>query len=191
MTAIALSKKPKLLEAGHSDHFQTPPEALTPLLPYIKKEWTIWEPACGKGNLTSALRYMGYRCFGTDIAAVGGFHHDFLSEKLPVAGGQVSDFDAILTNPAYSKKDEFLERCYQLGKPFALLLPLTVFDSIRRRNLFQKHGVECIFLPNRISFETPNHEKNVAAGKKTSSWFATLWITWGLNIGKQLVFTDV
>jgi hypothetical protein len=139
-------------KSNSPDHFQTPAVALDPLLSYLRKDWTIWEPACGKGNLTTALR---------DI-----------------------------TNPPYSKKDEFLERSYQLGKPFALLLPLTVFDSIKRRKLFQQHGVECIFLPNRISFETPNHEANVAAGKKTSSWFATLWITWGLSIGKQLVFTD-
>jgi hypothetical protein len=162
-----------------SDHFQTPPEALDPLLPYLKKDWKIWECAAGKGNLVHALGTKGFHVEGTDILT--GFN--FLRSALPF-------FDAIVTNPAYSCKDEFLERCYELGKPFALLLPLTVFDSVRRRKLFQKHGVECIFLPNRISFETPNHEKNVAAGKKTSSWFATIWISWGLNIGKQLVFTD-
>ena len=38
-------------------------------------------------------------------------------------------FDCIITNPPFSLKQEFLQRCYELGKPFALLLPLTTFES--------------------------------------------------------------
>jgi hypothetical protein len=179
-------------KSNASDHFQTPPEALDPLLPYLTRDWMIWEPACGKGNLVKALDGAGFRVFGSDIIAeVKHQRINFLTDGAPfIIDGMPFSFSMVLSNPPYSLKDEFLERCYQLGKPFALLLPLTVFDSVRRRKLFQKHGVECVFLPNRISFETPNHDANVAVGKKTSSWFATLWITWGLNIGKQLVFTD-
>jgi len=29
------------LKQGMSDDFQTPPEALEPLLPYLKKDWVI------------------------------------------------------------------------------------------------------------------------------------------------------
>jgi len=63
----AISKKPKLLSVGHSDHFQTPPEALHPLLPYLKRDWKIWECAMGKGNLVRALGEKGYHVEGTDI----------------------------------------------------------------------------------------------------------------------------
>ena len=39
-----------------SNDFQTPVKALEPLVLYLKKEWIIWECACGKGNLAKNLR---------------------------------------------------------------------------------------------------------------------------------------
>lgn len=167
------------------DNFQTDPEALNCLVRYLPKEGPennkalIWEPAMGAGNLVKTLGEFGFHVEGTDI--ISGF--DFLSSSLPY-------FDCIVTNPPYSLKEEFLARCYQLGKPFALLMPLTTFDSVERRTLFAQHGLEVIFPQRRINFETPNHAKNVAAGRRTNSWFYTAWFTHGLNIGKQLVFSD-
>ena len=103
----------------------------------------------------------------------------------------MSTFDVICTNPPFSLKDEFLEKCYWLGKPFALLLPLTVLDSVSRRNLFSKNGVEFILPPRRIRFETPNHQQRIAEGKKPGTgWFYSVWVTWGLNIGQQLTFLE-
>ena len=55
------------LKNGQSDDFQTPPEALTPLLPHIKKNWTIWECAAGDGNLVKVLRKEGFKVISTDI----------------------------------------------------------------------------------------------------------------------------
>ena len=50
-------------------------------------------------------------------------------------------FNCIITNPPFSIKEKFLARCYQLGKPFALLMPITTFDSRERRKLFHRHGM--------------------------------------------------
>jgi len=91
------------------------------------------------------------------------------------------EFDCIVTNPPYSLKNEFLERCYELKKPFALLLPLTALETRRRQRLFKEYGVEIVVLPKRINFETPS-------GRGSGSWFAVGWFTNWLNIGKQLVF---
>jgi hypothetical protein len=156
-----------------SDDFQTPAHAVHPLIPYLDVAWSIWEPACGNGNLVNELYKFVTECFGTDIT-VGC---DFLIEDCG------KDFDCIITNPPYSLKNEFLARCYKLGKPFALLLPLTTFETKRRQALFREHGVEVIFLPKRINFETPS-------GQGSGSWFATAWFTWGLNIGQQLTFSE-
>lgn len=159
------------LNTKSSNDFQTPPKALYPLLPYIKKEWTIWECACGQGNLCKRFEKLGYEVIGTDI--IYGF--DFLIDK-PI------QWDCIITNPPYSLKQQFLERCYRLQTPFALLLPLTTFETPKRQSLFNKYGLEVIFLPNRINFQTPS-------GKGSGSWFATAWFTWGLGIGKELNFS--
>jgi len=165
-------KMPPPMKQGSPDDFQTPKEAILPLLPYLKKEWVIWEPACGKGNLVEALSQENFSVIGTDILE----GHDFLK-------WQPEKFDCVITNPPFSVKEKFLERCYALEKPFALLLPLTTLEGKERQALFKKHGVEIILFNKRINFETPS-------GKGSGSWFATAWFTNGLNIGKQLTFVD-
>ncbi|KYC52637.1 MAG: hypothetical protein AMQ22_00687 [Candidatus Methanofastidiosum methylothiophilum] len=160
------------LRHGSPDDFQTPEIALLPLLPYLKKDWTIWECAEGKGNLVLGMQKFGYNVVGTDILT----GNNFLDEN------NYKEFDCIVTNPPFKYKQQFLERCYNLKKPFALLLPLTTFETEKRQQLFKKYGVEVIFFDKRINFETPNKIE------KSSSWFATAWFTHGLNIGKQLTF---
>ena len=119
------------LKQGMSNDFQTPPEALIPLIPYLKKEWTIWECAEGKGNLTKSLAEHGFKVYGTDILT----GTDFLTSGSAMA-------DCIITNPPFSIKQKFLQRCYELRKPFALLLPLTTFETKKRQYLFKKYGLE-------------------------------------------------
>ncbi|MFO8133200.1 MAG: hypothetical protein R6U10_04620, partial [Thermoplasmatota archaeon] len=51
---------------------------------------------------------------------------DFLADKPNF------NYDCIVTNPPFSRKDEFLEQCYAYGKPFALLMPLTALEGMRR-----------------------------------------------------------
>lgn len=158
------------LKQGNRNDFQTPNFALNPLLPYLKEDWVIWEVAEGKGNLTKYLRKLGYDVIGSDITT----GKDFLKWK-------PEKFDCIITNPPYSIKQQFLQRCYELGKPFALLLPLTTFETSKRQELFKKYGLEVIFFDKRINFEIPS-------GNVSRSWFCTAWFTNWFNIGKQLNF---
>lgn len=155
------------------DDFQTPPEALIPLLPFLKKTWLIWECAQGKGYLTKALRAYGYQVIGSDILT----GQNFLTWT-------PEQFDCIITNPPYSAKHKFLIRCYALGKPFALLLPLTTLETRTRQKLFARHGLEIILFDKRIDFHQPSR----AISK---SWFAVAWFTCGLKVGKQLNFASV
>lgn len=89
------------MKQGSPDDFQTPKIALKPLIPFLKKEWRIWECAEGNGNLKIELRKRGFSCFGTDI--IQNQELDFLKHK-PV------NFDCIITNPPYSLKEKFLDR---------------------------------------------------------------------------------
>lgn len=161
------------LQNGHKDDFQTPAYALDPLLPYLKKDWIIWECAAGAGNLAKRLRDLGYRVIETDVLK----GQDFLTYE-------PEKYDCIITNPPYSLKQQFLERAYSLGKPFAFLLPLTTFETRKRQELFKNHGVEVIFFDKRINFTTPN-------GEGSGAWFATAWFTHGFNIGKNLDFVRI
>jgi len=59
-------------------------------------------------------------------------------------------------------------------------LPITAFEGIKRQKLYRENGLEVIFLPKRIDF----------TGKK-APWFAVAWFTNGLNIGRQLTFSQI
>jgi len=163
-----MSNQP-LLTANKVNDFQTPDIAVYPLLKYIPKDWTVWECACGKGNIARLLESRGNKVIATDIKN----GQDFLTYE-------PENYDCVITNPPYSIKDKFLKRCYLLDKPFALLLPLTTFEG-KRQYWMEKYGIEVILLDKRVNFETPS-------GNGTGSWFATAWFTNGLNIGKQITF---
>jgi len=156
------------LSRKYSDDFQTPPVALKPLIPFLKKDWIIWEPAEGRGNLTKALRELGFKVIGTDIKS----GHDFLK-------WQPEKFDCIVTNPPYTLRYEFIKRCYELGKPWAMLMTLTTLEG-RRQELFEKYGIELLLLNKRVNFETPS-------GKGSGAWFPVAWFCWKL-LPKQIVF---
>lgn len=162
------------LSHHHPDDFQTPSEAIIPLLPFLPKKWIIWECAAGAGNLVNKFREYGYQVIATDIL----MQYDFRMYEPP-------KYNCIVTNPPYTLKNEFLERAYLLGKPFAFLLPLTTFETEKRQRLFRKYGVEIIFFNKRLNFETPNKKEN------SKSWFSTAWFTYGLGIGKELTFVKM
>src|SRR3990167_2156623 len=130
-------------KTGSPDDFQTPPAALIPLYPYIAG-MKVWECACGEGNLSRALQERGHQVISTDILT----GHDFLMYE-------PDSYDVIVTNPPYRYKQQFLERAYSIGKPFAFLLPLTTFETRSRQKLFKDHGVEVVFFDKRINFTTP------------------------------------
>jgi hypothetical protein len=163
-------KKLKIQMNGRSDEFQTPKEAILPLLPYLKKQWVIWECAWGKGSLARHLENAGFKVIGD--------HRDFIN------GLDNSGYDIIVTNPPYSLKEEFLKRCYELGKPFALLMPLTALEGKRRGELYRKYGIQLIIPNKRINFI-------ILSGKGSGSWFQVAWFCWKLNLPKDLNFVDV
>jgi hypothetical protein len=152
------TRKPKLMMNGHTDEVYTPSYALSPLLPYLKKEWLIWENAWGKGHLAKHLKRFGFK-----VCSWKG--------------------DCIVTNPPYSKKEEFLERAYKLGKPFAYLLPLTALEGKKRGELYKKYGIQLIIPNRRIDFIMPNKQGN--------SWFQVAWFCWKFNLPKDLMFVEL
>lgn len=104
---------------------------------------------------------------------------DFLQEAIP------RECDCIITNPPFSRKDEFLSRCYASGKPFALLMKIDALEGRERQRLYREYGLELIFLPERANFTTT--DGRIASGT-SSSWFATAWFTHRLDIGDSVSF---
>lgn len=190
------SKLQPPMRQGSPDDFQTPALALDCLMPYLNKEWKIWECSEGKGNLSESLWSRGFNVVGSDIK---GYNQDI--EAVNSLNGVTNktytkyfgksfldwnptDFDCIITNPPFSLKEEFLKRCFDFGKPFALLLPLTTLESEKRHKIFREHKIQLIIPNKRFNFETPS-------GNGGGSWFATAWFCGNMNLPEQLNFVEV
>lgn len=158
---LAKGSKLNLMGANHSDELYTPDIAMDILLPYLKTDMIIYECAVGTGKLKDYFQNKGFK-------VVSG--EDFFNDN-------VENFDVIITNPPYSLKDKFLEKCYQLNKPFALLLPITALEGRKRQKLYNEFGLQILFPEKRIDF---NGKGNV--------WFYTAWFTNGFNLPNILNF---
>ena len=163
-----------------NDELYTPNEAIYPLLKYLpnldnglNKYTTIWECTdFGSSNITRILKECGYNVISTHI----NDNFNFLTDTPNF------EFDYIITNPPYSLKTEFLKRAFELGKPFAFLLPLTTLEGVERGKLFRKYGIKVIVLDKRINFM--KNKKNI--------WFNTSWFCWKFGLlNRDLVFESV
>lgn len=173
--------KPKTNRTGHKnksakyDRCQTPYYALDPLLPHLPAEWIYWEPACGDGHIVAKLESNGLKVQATDI--LDG--HNFFD-------WQPDRWHCQITNPPYSVKYDWLARSYQLGKPFALLLPVETIGAATAQKLFNRHDLEVVFLNKRVNFKMPDQGYNGGGAQ-----FPVAWFTWGLDIGQQITFAKI
>jgi hypothetical protein len=164
---IDYAQKPKF------DHFNTPEYAIRPLLPYLRntqgKPLSVWEPTDPEGRccITQELRRTGHKVFPTGLPKL-----DFLTQETRAR------YDVIVANPPYSLKDKFIARAYDLGVPFALLLPLTALEGVDRGSLFRRYGIEVLVLDRHVEY-TGN-----------SVWFNTSWFCHGL-LPEQLIFAEL
>lgn len=178
------------------DRFQTPPYALSLIIPHLQNNdlRRIHEPAAGDGYIVKTLESKDFHVTKSDILT--GI--DFLKPSdLPFA----LEFDAIVTNPPFSKKQQFLNRCYQLRRPFALLMPSTMIATGQAIKLFTQYGIEIIQPSRRICYKTPYKgwawiEENPKSDRygqivETASQFPSAWYTYRLNIGTPLTFCDL
>jgi hypothetical protein len=150
-------RKPKAI-----DRCQTPAYALDPLLPYLNRESVVWEPAAGEGYLVAALRDAGLEVVSSDIETGENFFDYAPAEP----------WDVLVTNPPYGSgiKYDWLERCYELGKPFALLVPVEMIGAGTAQRLMNKYGAEILLLDHRVNFKMPNK------GWKGTAQFPVLWL---------------
>ena len=157
-----------------NDDYNTPPEALIPLIPYLDKEWVIWECAAGRNYLVRALLDRGYMVRFSDPR----YGNDFITSPPDY-------FDCIVTNPPFSLKTEFIKRAIDLGRPFAFLLPITTLETGKRQEIFREHDIRLILFDSRIDFIKQG------INEKGRSWFASAWFTHGLNLPKELNFVSI
>lgn len=136
---------------GHvlkNDERYTPANAITPLVKYIPKHWTVYEPCdtpLGQSKFTKVFVEAGYSVTWTSLHD----GYDFLTRSI-----HKHLFDCVITNPPFSLKNQFLKRVIELDMPFALLLPTYALNSIGRYELFKpiEDEIFVIVLADRPDF---------------------------------------
>jgi len=127
---------------------------------------TVWEPCCGTMAMVKPLqRY--YHVVATDLHTVP-HSHDFLNWKPP------QHIDAIVTNPPYSQKVEFIKRAQELSVLWFFLLPFDVFMPAA------KAGVLCGSTGTTMWIE-PDPVKFVCADAKVQTSRCNIWLAGNLQ----------
>lgn len=212
------------------DLFQTPNYATDLLVPFFKKLCEVWECAAGLKKIANRLSFYGFKVTASDLCYRNPIN--FLSQIPPF------DFDCIVTNPPFSLKRKFYERCKTWECPFALLIPADysgwIIDAVN------KDGAEKIIPKRRVDYITPNTLRRIHEGetwdlyhakeglsleefkekypevwslllrkrsdllfdsiydapaellrKYSSSYYHSMWLTWGFGIGKSETFVEL
>lgn len=141
------------------DEVYTPFYAVEPLFEFVPKGKVIW---CPFDEEWSAFYQMfterGYKVLRSHIAE----GQDFFTYK------PEEEWDILISNPPFSKKDEVLKRAYDLQNPFALLLPVNSIQGKKRFNIF-KNQIQVLAFDSRIDYHTNYNMKEYTKGNHFGS----------------------
>jgi len=140
-----------LYEPQGYDSFQTPNYAVDLLIPFIPKNITgIWECAAGDQKIANRLFENHYNIIATDLKY--GPQYNFLLSYYQMSFPEPGN-TAIVTNPPFSLKKKFYQKCYWYNIPFALLIPSNFCGWII--DAFRYEHCQAIVPNKRISYITP------------------------------------
>lgn len=145
--AIAAKKPESETIREQDDFYATDPKAVEMLIkaaPHIfysarENGTTIWEPACGTGNIVKLLTKNGFVVYASDLKdrGFGEVHVDFLNTKIDNCP------PIILTNPPYSLANEFILHALEIlpdGGIYIALMNITYLAGQKRYNEIYSKG---------------------------------------------------
>ena len=147
------------------DNYPTPDIAVTSLLENETFDGSVWEPACGSGNI--ARHFPG--CIATDIRRDNIYGEpgiDFLTEFRRV--------DHIITNPPYRLAQQFVEHALECANgKVAMLCKLAFLEGKARYLLFKKHPIRTVYV---FSKRLPLTKEGDTLNQ--SSMIPFIWFVW-------------
>lgn len=73
----------------------------------------------------------------------------------------LTDYDAVVSNPPFSKREAILERLFTSGVPFAMIMNFNgLFDSQKRWRMFKANDFELLIPNGRMHFFNEDCEGN-------------------------------
>lgn len=131
------------LKLKKQDEYYTPELLVRPLLPYLKPNSVIW---CPFDTVTSEF-VLVFKEAGFQVVS------SHLQEGKDFFSYTPEHFDYIISNPPFSRKKEVLKRCYDLGKPFALLLGLPILNYQEIGEFFLTRPLQLLIFDKKVSYD--------------------------------------
>ena len=161
-------------DRANNDYYATEPKALELLLDIEDFDPYVWECACGQGHLSEVLKSRGYIVKSTDLIdrGYGKGGDDFLLDEDTFNGD-------IITNPPYKYAQQFVEHALEIipeGHRVAMFLKLTFLESKGRRELFNTHPPEYIYVASNRILCAKNGDFDTQ--KQVGSAVAYAWFIW-------------
>lgn len=138
-------------KTSKGDETYTPFYGVEPIIKYLPKDSVIWCPFDEEWSaFPRRLREEGFDVVSSHIAD----GYDFFKFEPPV-------WSIIVSNPPYSIKDKVIRRCYELNKPFALLMPIPTIQGERRFKIWG-NDIQLLTFDKRINFHTRGNLKTTS-----------------------------
>jgi hypothetical protein len=139
-------------ERHQEDAYWSPPIAVRELLKVEKFPQSIWEPACGIGNISRELIAAGYHVTSTDKYdwGYGTPGIDFLVHSRHTRAIQSKSL-GLITNAPYKYQLEFLRQAEQVSEKFAFLMRLQYLEGKGRWEIYERHHLN-VYIMGRLPF---------------------------------------
>jgi len=125
------------------DEYYTPEILVRPILKYVKKGSTVWCPFDTENSeFVLGLKQSGHKVIYSHIWT----GQDFFEYE-------PDEYDCIISNPPFTRKLEVLERLYQLGKPFAMILGLPILNYQEVGAFFVGKHLQLLIVDKKVSFD--------------------------------------
>ena len=120
-----MKHSPGQLNHQENDEYYTPPILVGVILPYVKKNSTIWCPFdTAESEFVIQLENEGHTVIHSHI--IDGY--DFFELLPPTC-------DYIISNPPFSRKNDVFKRLFKMGIPFAMVMLFSNFFLFIGRNV--------------------------------------------------------
>lgn len=140
------------------DEVYTPFYAVEPLSEFIPKDKIIWCPFDEEWSaFYQYFKENGYKVIRSSLNDGQDFFHF-----------QPENWDILVSNPPFSKKNDVLKRAYSFGKPFALLLPVNSIQGKQRFEIF-RNDIQLLAFDARVDYHTKNNLLCTTKGNHFSS----------------------
>lgn len=163
-----ISSNEILYSPGRNDECYTPAYVVEAILPYLNRDLIYWLPFDTKqSEFVKVLKANGFKFVSSHISEGKDFY-DY----------EPSTWDAMLSNPPFTRKKEIFERALSFNKPFALLMSNTWLNDSAPKVLFKDRDLQLMLFRNRIQFNN--------VGKIT---FSSSFFCWNF-LPKQIVIVN-